>query len=131
MTDKTQAVLDLCRTKSMAFIATADADGQPQVTPVWIDVIDGKPAFNTAVGRAKERHLRRDPRISLAITDPENPYSYVEVQGTVTLTEDGADAFIDALAKKYLDVDSYPHRSATEKRVTVLVEPEKILGMSS
>jgi PPOX class probable F420-dependent enzyme len=131
MTDKTQAVLDLCRTKSMAFIATADADGQPQVTPVWIDVIDGKPAFNTAVGRAKERHLRRDPRISLAITDPENPYSYVEVQGTVTLTEDGADAFIDALAKKYLDVDSYPHRSATETRVTVLVEPEKILGMSS
>jgi PPOX class probable F420-dependent enzyme len=131
MTDKSQAALDLCRTKSMAFVATVAADGKPQVTPVWVDVLDGKPAFNTAVGRAKERHLRNDPRISLAITDPENPYSYIEIQGTATLTEDGADDFIDALAKKYINEDTYPWRSPTETRITVLIEPEKILGMQN
>jgi PPOX class probable F420-dependent enzyme len=128
MTDKAQAALDYCRTKSLAYIGTSDEDGQPQVTPVWIDVIDGKPAFNTAAGRAKERNLRKDPRISLAIADPEDPYKYVEIQGTATLTEDGADAFIDALAKKYLDVDSYPFRTPDEKRVTVLIEPDRYLG---
>jgi PPOX class probable F420-dependent enzyme len=128
MTDKTQAALDLCRTKALAYIATSDENGQPQVSPVWVDVIDGKPAFNTAAGRAKERNLRRDPRISLAIADPENPYSYVEIQGTATLTEDGADDFIDALAKKYLDKDSYPFRKADEQRVTVLIEPDRYFG---
>jgi PPOX class probable F420-dependent enzyme len=130
MTDKAQAALELCRTKSLAYIGTSDEDGQPQVTPVWIDVIDGKPAFNTAAGRAKERNLRKDPRISLAIADPDDPYTYVEIQGTVTLTEDGADDFIDALAKKYLDLDAYPYRTADETRVTVLIEPDRYLGMA-
>jgi len=129
MTDKAQAALDLCRTKSLAYVSTTDADGRPQVTPVWIDVREGKPAFNTATGRAKERNLRRDPRISLAITDPENEYSYIEIQGRAVLTEDGADQFIDDLAKKYLGKDRYPWRSPTETRVTVLIEPDKYLGM--
>jgi PPOX class probable F420-dependent enzyme len=131
MTDKSQAALDLCRTKSLAFIGTVGDDGQPQVTPVWIDVIDGKPAFNTAAGRAKERNLRKDPRISLAITDPENPYSYIEVQGRAVLTTEGADEFIDTLAKKYINEDTYPWRSPDETRITVLIEPEKFLGMSN
>lgn len=130
MTDNAQAALDLCRSKSLAFIGTVDEHGQPQVTPVWIDVREGKPAFNTAVGRAKERNLRRDPRISLAITDPENPYAYVEVQGRAVLTEVGADQFIDDLAKKYLDKDAYPFRSPDETRVTVLIEPDRYLGMA-
>lgn len=128
MTDKAQTALDLCRTKALAYIGTSDEDGMPQVSPVWIDVIDGKPAFNTAVGRAKERNLRRDPRISLAIADPENPYAYVEVQGTATLVEDGADEFIDALAKKYMDADSYPFRQEGEERVTVVIEPARYFG---
>ena len=128
MTDKAQAALDLCRTKALAYIGTSDEDGQPQVSPVWIDVIDGKPAFNTAAGRAKERNLRRDSRVSLAIADPENPYLYIEVQGHATLTEDGADDFIDALAKKYLDADSYPFRTPGERRINVLIEPDRYFG---
>jgi PPOX class probable F420-dependent enzyme len=131
MTDKTQAAIDLCRTKALAYIATSDENGQPQVSPVWVDVIDGKPAFNTAAGRAKERNLRRDPRVSLAIADPEDPYTYAEVQGTATLTEEGADEFIDALAKKYLDEDSYPFRTPDEQRVTVVIEPAKIFGQGA
>jgi PPOX class probable F420-dependent enzyme len=129
MTDNAQAALDLCRTKALAWIGTVDGDGQPQVTPVWVDVREGKPAFNSAFGRAKVRNLEKDPRISLAIADPDDPYRYVEVQGRATLTEEGADQFIDDLAKKYLDVDAYPYRTPEEKRVTVLIEPDKFLGM--
>jgi PPOX class probable F420-dependent enzyme len=129
MTDKAQAALELCRTKALAYIGTVDPDGQPQVTPVWVDVRDGKPAFNTALGRAKARNLAQDPRVTLAIADPDNPQRYVEVRGRATLTEDGADQFIDDLAKKYLGVDSYPYRTPDERRVTVLVEPDKYLGL--
>jgi PPOX class probable F420-dependent enzyme len=128
MTDYTQAALDLCRTKALAYIGTSDDDGRPQVSPVWIDVIDGKPAFNTAAGRAKERNLRRDPRVSLAIADPENPYRYVEVQGRATITTDGADDHIDKMALKYLGKEKYPFRSPNEQRVIVTIEPDKFFG---
>ncbi len=60
----------------IAFVATTFENGQPQVTPVWIDVEDGRPVFNTAVGRVKERHLRRDPRLSLAFHAPDEPLRY-------------------------------------------------------
>jgi PPOX class probable F420-dependent enzyme len=126
--DNAQVALELCRTKALAYIGTVDEDGQPQVTPVWVDVRDGKPAFNTAVGRAKERNLRERPRVSLTIADPDDPYRYVEVQGRAVLTEEGADQFIDDLAKKYLDVDSYPFRSEGEVRINVVVEPERYLS---
>jgi PPOX class probable F420-dependent enzyme len=128
MTDKAQTALDFCNSKSLAYIATTDPDGQPQVSPVWINVLDGKPAFNSTTARAKVRNLRRDPRISLAIVSPDDPYTYVEVQGTVSFTEEGADDHIDALAKKYLDADSYPFRNPAETRITGLIEPENYFG---
>jgi hypothetical protein len=69
--------------------------------------------------------LRRDPRVSLAIIDPENPYRYLEVRGRVVeFTEQGADAHIDKLAKKYLGVDKYPYRQASEVRVIYKIQPE-------
>jgi PPOX class probable F420-dependent enzyme len=129
MTEKNaQVALELCRTKALAYIGTVDEDGQPQVTPVWVDVREGKPAFNTAVGRAKERNLRERPQVSLTIADPDDPYRYVEVQGRAVLSEEGADQYIDDLAKKYLDVDAYPFRTEGEVRINVFVEPERYLS---
>jgi len=86
--------------------------------------------FNTARGRVKDRNLQRNPRIALSILDPENPYRYLQVRGRVVeMTEQGADAHIDALAKKYLDQDRYPFRRPGEVRVTVKVLPETIQTM--
>jgi len=82
--------------------------------------------FNTAVGRAKERYLRQDPRVSLIVVDPENPYRWVSVSGTAELDTDGADDVIDRLAKKYLGKDEYPWRNPAEQRVIVRVKPEKV-----
>ncbi len=81
----------------------------------------------TARGRVKERNLKMNPRVALSIQDPENPYRYIQVRGRVAeMTEQGADAHIDALAKKYLGKDSYPNRRAGEVRVLVRILPEKV-----
>ncbi len=101
-------------------------DGSPHSTVVWVDVEDGKVSFNTARGRAKPLHLERDPRASLLVFDPNNPYQWVAVSGRAELTEEGADEQIDKLAKKYLGKDEYPWRSPDETRVKVLIEPEKV-----
>ena len=101
-------------------------DGSPHTTVVWVDTENGKVSFNTARGRAKERHLDKDPRVSLLMLDPNDPFKWVSVSGRAQVTEEGADRQIDKLAKKYLGKDEYPVRNPEETRVKVLIEPEKV-----
>jgi PPOX class probable F420-dependent enzyme len=116
--------------KAFAHLATVGAGGAPQVTPVWVDLDGTHVRFNTAKGRVKVRNLGRDPRVALSIQDPDNPYRYVQVRGRVVeATERGADAHIDALAKKYLGQDRYPFRRPGEVRVMYKVLPESVQGM--
>ena len=100
------------------------------MTPVWVDYDGTHIRFNSALGRVKDKNVRRDPRVSIALLDPENPYRYLEIRGRVVeITQTGADAHIDALAKKYLGKDKYPFRKSGEVRVTYKVEPEKVSSM--
>jgi PPOX class probable F420-dependent enzyme len=101
-------------------------DGSPHSTVVWVDVTNGTVGFNTARGRAKERHLSRDPRASLLMIDPNNAFKWVAVSGRARLTEDGADEQIDKLAKKYLGKDEYPWRNPAETRLSVQITPEQV-----
>jgi PPOX class probable F420-dependent enzyme len=121
---------DLFSKRAFASLATVMPNGSPQVTPVWVDY-DGKHLIvNTAKGRQKDKNLRRDPRVSLAVIDPDNPYRYAEIRGRVVeVTESGADVHIDKMAKKYLGKDKYPFAQPGEVRVLFKVEPEKIVGM--
>jgi len=123
--------LDLVRQKkAFANLATAMADGSPQVTPVWFDYTDGAIRVNTAKGRVKSRTLRPGAPVALAIMDPDNPYRYIQIRGRVRRsTEQGADAHIDSLAKKYLGKDSYPFRQPGEVRMMYEIEPVSVSGM--
>jgi PPOX class probable F420-dependent enzyme len=127
-----QQYLDLVTNKkAFAHLATLMNDGTPQVTPVWLDFTDGVIRVNTARGRVKDRNLKVGAPVALSIADPDNPYRYVQVRGKVTKeTEQGADAHIDSLAKKYMGVDSYPYRNAAEKRVIYYIEPLSAQGMN-
>jgi PPOX class probable F420-dependent enzyme len=121
---------DLLEKKGFAHLATVGPDGKPQVTPVWVDFDGRHIRVNTARGRVKDRNLAKNPRVALSIQDPENPYRYVQIQGRVTeMTEQGADAHIDSLAKKYIGQDRYPHRKPGEVRVMVKIAPERVQGM--
>lgn len=111
----------------LAWVTTLDSAGSPHNTVVWIDVDDDDVVFNTAVGRAKERHLRKNPTASVSVLDPDNAYHWLTVTGTAKFELDGADAHIDRLAKKYLGVDTYPGRQAGEVRVIVRIKPDKAM----
>ena len=121
---------DLFQKKAFASLATLMPDGKPQVTPVWCD-FDGKHVLvNSAKGRVKDRNMRRDPRVSMALIDPDNPYRYLQLQGRVVeITESGADQHIDRLAKKYLGLDKYPNRQPGEVRVIYKIEPDRTQSM--
>jgi PPOX class probable F420-dependent enzyme len=116
--------------KAFASLATVMPDGSPQVTPVWFDYADGKIRVNTARGRVKDRNMTQNAKVALDVMDPENPYRHVQVRGTVvSITEEGADAHIDSLAKKYMGVDKYPFRQPNEVRVVYTIEPSKVSAM--
>jgi PPOX class probable F420-dependent enzyme len=123
--------LDLLGTKkAFANLATVMPDGSPQVTPVWFDYTAGKIRVNTARGRVKARNMKEGSDVALAIMDPDNAYRYIQVRGKVVReTEQGADAHIDSLAKKYMGLDQYPFREAGQIRVIYEIEPRSVSTM--
>ncbi len=106
---------------------TMRSDGSLHSTVVWVDVDGDDVIFNTAVGRAKERNLRADPRVSVSVVDPNDAFRCVSISGDAQLEVEGADLVIDRLAHKYLGVDRYPYKSPDEQRITVRVRPEHVI----
>lgn len=121
---------DILEKASYAHLATVMPDGTPQVTPVWFDVDGDHIRINSAKGRVKDKNMRRNKKVALSIQDPENAYRHVAVRGQVDdITEDGADAHIDSLSKKYLGKDKYPFRGPGEVRVIYRIRPKKVTTM--
>lgn len=110
-------------------VTTLREDGSPHNTVVWVDVDDGLPSFNTATGRTKPRHLEHDQRVALIVVDPNDDHKWIAVDGRAEITTDGADPQIDKLAKKYLGVDEYPYRNASEQRLKIRIAPEHITAV--
>ena len=108
-------------------LATLMPDGSPQNTQVWVDTDGEHILVNTAQGRQKERNVQRDPRVAVNVVDPTNAWRIGMVRGRVVeVTTAGADELIDQLAKKYLNVETYPFRRPEEVRVTLKILPDKI-----
>ena len=118
---------DLLQKKAFAHLGTVMKDGSPQVTPIWFDYDGTHVRINSAKGRWKDKNMRNRPKVALSILDPDNPYRYMQIRGTVTeITENGADTHIDSLAKKYLGQDKYPFRQPGEERVIYKIAVERV-----
>ena len=124
-----QSAQKVLEDKAYGHVLTYNKDGSPQITMVWMDVVNGEASFNTAEGRRKVTNLRRDPRIVVSVQDRNDPQSYMLLTGTATVTADGADAQVDKLAKRFIGQDTYPYRQPGEQRVMVRIATEKIGGM--
>jgi PPOX class probable F420-dependent enzyme len=131
--------LDLVECPPVAALTTIMADGYPQTSVVWCDFDGGCVRINTMRGFAKERNMRRDPRVTLLCYDPRQPLRYLEVRGTVIeMTEEGATAHLDALASKYAGRpvvyfgDAIPARFA-EAEIPILcrIRPDHVVALDA
>jgi PPOX class probable F420-dependent enzyme len=121
---------DLFEKRSFAFVGTVLPDGAPHVTPTWVDFDGEHVLVNTVRDNRKDKNLRKDPRITLAIADPDNPYRYLSVRGEVVeRREEGAREHLDSLAKRYTGEASYPGPSG-QQRVILVVRADDISGQS-
>jgi PPOX class probable F420-dependent enzyme len=114
--------------QTVVTLATVNDDGSPQASPVWAARDGDDVLMSTLVGRKKERNLRRDPRVSLVLVNPENSYEYVEVRGTAELEADPQGDLIERLSQKYTG-GAYTNDGPGDERVTVRVRPERVTGM--
>jgi PPOX class probable F420-dependent enzyme len=120
----TDGQLALLREKSFAAVATLREDGMPQTSIVWVDTDGEHVVFNTKTTRAKGRHLARDPRVSVTVFDPADPYRYFEVEGAAELELGGAADHMHELSRKYTGEG---WKDVTD-RVSVKVKPERVFG---
>jgi len=120
---------EIVQDKNFAHLSVPRTDGSIQSVVVWADADDqGRVVVNSAEGRGWPNNLRRAGQATISVANAENPYEFVSIVATIDEdTQDGADDVIDALAKKYLDVDSYPGRTADEQRVTFRLAPERVV----
>ena len=111
--------------RAFAHLALTLADGTPQCTPLWFDYDGTHVIINSALGRVKDRAMRRTPSVALAISDPDNPYRYIQIRGKVIdIAEQGAYEMIDHLSDKYRG-KPYDHTEG-EVRVTYRILPESV-----
>jgi PPOX class probable F420-dependent enzyme len=130
---------DLVECPPVAALTTVMADGTPQTSVVWCDYDGGLVRVNTMRGFAKERNMRRDPRVTLLCYDPREPLRYLEVRGVVeTMTEEGAGRHLDGLASKYMGRtvryfgDCIPARFAeTEIPVLCRIRPTRVVALDA
>ncbi|MBN9790898.1 PPOX class F420-dependent oxidoreductase [Pseudonocardia sp. TMWB2A] len=96
-------LVDLLRRASPCWVATTMPDGSPQLAQTWCDTDGEHILINTVETHQKARNLARDPRVSVAVADPDQPMRYISVRGRcVAATTDGAAEHIDQLSQKYL-----------------------------
>jgi len=118
------------RTGMLGYVA---ADGRPLVAPVWFLVEDGQLVFNTGRGTSKGRALARDSRVVICVDDPHPPYSFVQVQGVATVSEDPQD-LLDVATQtgaRYMGADradEFGRRNAVPGELVVRVRPTKVIA---
>ena len=123
------SLLDLLRKPSPCFLSTIMADGSPQVTETWVDTDGENVIINTVVGFVKVRNVERDPRVALAVQDPENPFRYIQVRGEViSMTTEGGVESIEALSQKYTG-QPYPwYGGRDQKRIILTIKANSVSG---
>lgn len=123
-------LLALLREPSTCYVTTLMPDGSPQLTQTWVDTDGTHILINTVETHQKTRNVRRDPRVAVAISDPQKPSRYHEVRGRVVRTStEGAAEHIDQLAQRYLG-GPYPRFGGRDQvRVILTIEPDRVHSM--
>ncbi|MEV0680854.1 PPOX class F420-dependent oxidoreductase [Actinosynnema sp. NPDC050436] len=121
------ATRDLVDGRNYATISTLNKDGSPQSSVMWITRDGDEVLFSTVRGRLKERNLARDPRASVSVWDKDNPETYVEIRGTVTIADDEGRTLVNTLAEKYLGTP-YPGEEPDVQRVVLRLTPTRVTG---
>ena len=123
-------LLALLHQPSLCYVSTLMPDGSPQLTQTWVDTDGEHVLINTVQGHVKVRNIERDPRVAVAISDPDKPSRYFRVRGRVIdVTADGAAEHIEKLAQRYLGAPYPWYGGRDQTRLLITIEASTISSM--
>lgn len=120
---KVKEILDR---RVFAHVSSLNPDGSPHSSVVWVERQGDQIVFSTTESRIKARNLRRDPRVALSFTDPEDPYRAVSIQGRVISMEHNGSTLIDRLAHRYVGPEKAADYISPGERIDLTIIPEHI-----
>jgi PPOX class probable F420-dependent enzyme len=123
-----QNARDLLDGPTFVTVSTIRRDGSPQASVMWAERDGDDVLLSTVAGRAKERNLRRDPRLVVTFFNPDNPFEYFAIEGSAQLSYDGGPGQIQRLSQKYVGQPYTGDEGTDNMRVVVRVSPAKIVG---
>src|SRR5436305_4389870 len=123
--DDAKALLD---DANFVVVATSNTDGSPQTSVLWATYDGDDLLLSTIQGRKKETNWLKDPRTSVLILDRDNPYHYVEVRGTVSMSTEGGPELIERLSQLYTGQRYTGDEGTDNIRVVVRVTPSRVTG---
>ncbi|MEX2627380.1 MAG: PPOX class F420-dependent oxidoreductase [Ilumatobacteraceae bacterium] len=116
------------RTGKVAWVA---ADGAPHVAPIWF-VLDGDAlVFNTGAATGKGRSLVREGRASLVVDDETPPFSFVKLDGSVTVSDDLTEVrrFATLIGGRYMGAEraeEFGARNGVPGELLVRLHPTRV-----
>jgi PPOX class probable F420-dependent enzyme len=123
-------VLALLRKPSACYLATSMPDGSPQVTQTWVDTDGEHVVINTVQGYVKLQNIARDPRVAVAVADPENAWRYFQIRGhVIDVTTEGGAEHIEMLSRKYTGQPYAWYGGRDQVRTIVTIAAEHVSGM--
>lgn len=126
MSEPLRKLLD---TAVFATVATIHPSGAPHQSVVWCERDGNDLLFSILHGSFKEKHLLRDPRVTVLVYPADNPYTYASITGTVSFTHEGKDTFMERLSFKYTGMtyeEYFPDPPENHDFVIVRVTPDRI-----
>lgn len=117
-------------------LATVRADGRPHVAPIWFEMDGEDLIFTTWHETIKAANLRRDPRASLSVDDQVPPFSFVIVEGRVSISNDAEQRrfWTHKIAQRYMGADladQYGDRNNVDGELVIRLHPEKIIAQKN
>jgi PPOX class probable F420-dependent enzyme len=117
-----------------AILATVRREGRPHVAPIWYAVdADGTIVFNTGETTVKGRNLRRAGYAAMSVDDDEAPFSFVALEGPVTVSDDLAEVrhWAGVIGGRYMGPDraeEYGERNGVPGELVVRLTPAKVVS---
>jgi PPOX class probable F420-dependent enzyme len=125
------AAQDFIRANHRAVMATFRKDGRPALSPVTVALdTQGRVVVSTRETAMKIKHLRRDPRLSLAVLNDGFFGAWVTVEGTADIVElpEAMEPLVDyyrSVSGEHPDWDDYRAAMERDQRVLVRFEIER------
>ncbi|HVT68041.1 MAG TPA: PPOX class F420-dependent oxidoreductase [Trebonia sp.] len=112
----------------VAVLGTIGSSGRPQLSATWFLAEGDTVKFSLNTARQKVKNLQANPKASVLILDPANPYKYVELRGDVEVTPDPDYEFADKVGAKYGGTDLRDRDEPGDTRVVVTMKPTRVVA---